>query len=113
MLFLDVLYVGFATVAVMALLQVLMYVAFKVLYPPPPQIIHVPVAAAPAPPAAPPSVHIPFPIGPPPDAPPALTQSTQEVQVPEYEPRLQSATTSSRMDTGLPDGLQETRPDGT
>jgi hypothetical protein len=109
MLFLDVLYVGFATVTVMALLQVLMYVTFKVLAPP--QIIHVPVPA-PAPPAPPPSVHIPFPIGPPPGAPPALTQQPQEVQVPEYEPRLQSATTSSRMDTGLPDGLQETRPDG-
>jgi hypothetical protein len=43
---------------------------------------------------------------------PALTQTTPEVQLPEYEPR-KPASTSVRMDLELPPGIQETRPPGT
>lgn len=123
MIFLDVLYVAIATVGVMALLQVLMFVAIKIMYPPEPKVIYREVQA-PVQQAAPvqstaPQPELLFPIGPPPTAiqppqiPPTFTQASQEIQLPEYEPRLQSATTSVRLDAGLPDGLQETRPPGT
>lgn len=124
MIFLDVLYVAIATVGVMALLQVLMYVGIKIMYPPEPKVIyrevpaqvqHAPVVQQHYAPQPEPL----FPIGPPPTAiqppqiPPVFTQPSQEVQLPEYEPRLQSASTSVRLDAGIPDGLQETRPPGT
>lgn len=44
--------------------------------------------------------------------PPVFTQPKQEVVLPEYEPR-KPASDSLRMDAGLPDGIQETRPAGT
>jgi hypothetical protein len=118
MIFLDVLYVAIATVGVMALLQVLMYVAVKIMYPPEPKVIYREVAAPVRQHHAPEPEPL-FPIGPPPTAiqspqiPPVFTQPSQEVQLPEYEPRLPAASTSVRLDAGLPDGLQETRPPGT
>ena len=47
-----------------------------------------------------------------PPPPPAFTQPAQEIQLPEYEPR-KSVTDGLRLDAGLPDGIQETRPPGT
>jgi hypothetical protein len=47
--------------------------------------------------------------------PPVFTQSTentQETKLPEYDIRGPSST-SLRLDAGLPDGIQETRPPGT
>jgi len=43
---------------------------------------------------------------------PAFTQSKQEIVLPEYEPR-KPASDGLRLDAGLPDGIQETRPPGT
>ena len=103
MLALDILYVALATIAVMAVLQLITFVGAKLMYPPEPKIIYreVPVPMAAPPPPPPPSV-------------PAFTQppSQQQVDLPEYEPR-KPASTSLRMDAELPPGLQETRPDGT
>ena len=123
MIFLDVLYVAIATVGVMALLQVIMFVAIKIMYPPEPKVIYREVQA-PVQQSAPiqstaPQPELLFPIGAPPTAiqppqiPPTFTQASQEIQLPEYEPRLPAASTSVRLDAGLPDGLQETRPPGT
>ena len=123
MIFLDVLYVAIATVGVMALLQVLMFVAIKIMYPPEPKVIYREVQA-PVQQSVPiqstaPQPELLFPIGAPPTAiqppqiPPTFTQASQEIQLPEYEPRLPAASTSVRLDAGLPDGLQETRPPGT
>ena len=131
MAILDVFYVALATLAVMGLLQLITYVAIRLMYPPEPKIIYrdVPMAAQAQPqflqqgPVAVAS-HIPPPPppqlfggGPPPPPietkpPPALTQQTQEIQLPEYEPRIAATSTSSRLDAGLPDGLPETRPPG-
>ena len=123
MLFVDVLYVGTATVLVMALLHVLMYVGMRIAYPPEPKVIYVPApaAAAPAPvqqPLFPPATtaivppQIPPQFGQPTQPPPAFTERKEEVQLPEYEPRSTPSSTSLRLDAGLPDGLQETRPPG-
>lgn len=119
MVFLDVLYVGTATVLVMAVLHVLMYVGMRIAYPPEPKIVYVP-APAPAQVATPPAPVTT--VIPPPQIPPQFTQPTQpppafterkeEVQLPEYEPRSTPSSTSLRLDAGLPDGLQETRPPG-
>jgi hypothetical protein len=115
MIALEILYVALATIAVLGLLQVFAYVATRVLYPPEPQIIYrnVPVQMqAPAPP--PPPVHSPYLQQGPPQLPknePALTQQTQEVKLPEYEPR-KPASDSLRLDAELPAGIQETRPPG-
>lgn len=106
MLALDILYVALATIAVMVVLQIVTFVGARMMYPPEPKVIYrdVPVMVQPPPP--------------PPQQPlfpqngPALTQSQQEIQLPEYEPR-KPATTSLRVDPELPAGLQETRPDGT
>lgn len=126
MILLDVFYVAVATIVVIALLQLITFAVVRIMYPPEPKVIYrdVPVPVqAPAPP--PPS--LPFSIGAPPTAtlplaqqtitppqqpPPAFTQSTQEVQLPDYEPRSTPSSTSLRLDSGLPDGLQETRPPG-
>jgi hypothetical protein len=69
-----------------------------------------------APPPPPPPVHSPYlQQGPPQQLAqknePALTQQTQEVKLPEYEPR-KPASDSLRLDAELPAGLQETRPEG-
>ncbi len=123
MIILDVFYVAVATIAVIALLQLITFAVVRIMYPPEPKVIYrdVPVPVQ-APVQAP--VSLPFSIGAPPTAtppptlapaqqpPPAFTQSTQEVQLPDYEPRSTPSSTSLRLDSGLPDGLQETRPPG-
>jgi hypothetical protein len=100
----DMVYVAFATIAVMVFLQILTFFITRMMYPPEPKIIYrdVPVMVqAPAPPPLPQN-------GPP----PAFIEKPQEVQLPEYEPR-KPISTSLRVDPELPAGLQETRPDGT
>ena len=116
MIALEILYVALATIAVLGLLQVFAYVATRVLYPPEPQIIYrnVPVQMQAPPPPPPPPVHSPYLQQGPPQLPknePALTQQTQEVKLPEYEPR-KPASDSLRLDAELPAGIQETRPPG-
>lgn len=120
MIILDVFYVAIATIAVIGLLQLAVFFVVRILYPPAPQIIYrdVPVQVP-----APPPPNLPFSIGAPPTAipppqfvkqeqPPVFTQKEQEVQLPEYEQRSTPSSTSLRLDAGLPDGLQETRPPG-
>lgn len=68
------------------------------MYPPEPKVIYR-------------DVFVPQPAPLPPPPPPAFTQETQQTQIPEYEPR-KPASTSLRLDTELPDGIQETRPEG-
>jgi hypothetical protein len=95
MLFLDVIYISLATIAIMVLIQVLLYVGVRIVYPPEPRIIYreVPVQYAPPPPTSLPE------------------QPVQEVKVPEYEPREQISG-GLRLDPQLPPGLKETRPEG-
>lgn len=104
MIFLDVLYVSLSTIGIMALLQLITFAAVRILYPPEPQVIYRNVPA----PAPPPIVQPPPPLFPMTESPPVFTQQTQEVQLPEYEPRIATSTTSVRMDAGLPNGIQET-----
>lgn len=111
MLALEIFYIALATVAVMAILQIVTFLGAKLMYPPEPKIIYqqVPVYTPP-----PPSIPQTQPLFPPanPTQANALRQDAQEVQLPEYEPR-KPASTSLRVDPELPAGLQETRPDGT
>ena len=114
MIALDVLYIALATICVLAILQIFAYVATRVLYPPEPQIIYrnVPFQMTQQAPPPPPPVHSPFlQQGPPQQMKnePALTQSTQELKLPEYEPR-NSTSDSLRVDTQLPAGLQTVNP---
>lgn len=113
MIALEIFYIALATVAVMAILQIVTFIGAKLMYPPEPKIIYqqVPVYS-PAPP--PPQPTVSQPLFPPanPNQVNTLRQDTQEVQLPEYEPR-KPASTSLRVDPELPVGLQETRPDGT
>jgi len=112
MIVLDVLYVALATIFVMIILQVLTFVATRVMYPPAPQIIYrdvpVPVQAV-----APPPTDLPFlaqsqpPIFPKNE--PTLTQAAQEVKLPEYDPRKSDSDTV-RGDNKLPPGLQAVNP---
>jgi hypothetical protein len=108
MIVLDVIYVAIATIGVMLTLQVLTFLVVRLLYPPEPKVIYrdVPVPQvtqfiAPAPPSLPPPA-------------PVFTQpeKVEQVDLPEYDIR-KSASGSLRLDAGLPDGLQETRPPGT
>lgn len=112
MLALEIFYIAIATVAVMAILQLVTFIGAKLMYPPEPKIIYqqVPVYS---PPPVQPTVQA-QPLFPPanPTQVTALRQETQEVQLPEYEPRKPTST-SLRVDPELPIGLQETRPDGT
>jgi hypothetical protein len=114
MLALEIFYIAIATVAVMAILQLVTFIGAKLMYPPEPKIIYqqVPVYSTPPPPAV--QAPVEQPLFPPanPNQATALRQDTQEVQLPEYEPR-KPASTSLRVDPELPVGLQETRPDGT
>ena len=112
----DILYVALSTILVMVVLQITTFMVTRMLYPPEPKVVYrdVPIYTQ-----APPTVSAPLPVNPlfPPAAPPTqngpvLTQTQQEVQLPEYEPR-KPASTSVRMDPELPAGLQETRPPGT
>jgi hypothetical protein len=102
----DILYVALATIVVMAVLQIATFMVTRMLYPPEPKVIYrdVPTPVyqqAPPPPPPPPVKNE-----------PALTQPPTEIQLPEYEPR-KPASTSLRLDTELPPGIQETRPPGT
>jgi len=109
----EILYVALSTIAVMAVLQLVTFLITRMMYPPEPKIVyrevHVPA------PAPPPQI---FPTITPPSLPQvqngtvAFTDQKQEVQLPEYEPR-KPASTSLRLDTELPPGIQETRPPGT
>jgi hypothetical protein len=113
MIALDVLYVALATVFVMVVLHVLTFVATRVMYPPAPQIIYrnVPVQVQQQPPPPPPDIGAAatsiadlYPKNE-----PTLTQASQEVKLPEYEPR-KSDSDSLRLDTKLPAGLQTVDP---
>jgi len=105
----DILYVALSTIVVMAVLQIATFMVTRMLYPPEPKIIYrdVPVMQAQPPPVQ----QAPL-FSPPMQNGPALTQPPAEVQLPEYEPR-KPASTSLRLDTELPPGIQETRPPGT
>ena len=107
----DVLYVALSTVLVMVILQLATFMVTRLLYPPEPRIVYrdVPVVQQPqyvaqVQPQAPLA-----PLNVPPLA--VFTQPKEEVQLPEYEPRKPTST-SLRMDTELPNGIQETRPQG-
>lgn len=108
----DILYIALSTIVVMAFLQITTFMVTRMLYPPEPKIVYrdVPVVQQYVPPPQPVQQQPLF--SPPPQNGPALTQKPQEVQLPEYEPR-KPASTSLRMDTELPPGIQETRPPGT
>lgn len=107
MLVLDVFYTALATIGVMVILQIVVYIANRLMYPPEPKVVYV---QAPQPVVSQPVQQPQFPVT---SAPPAFTQQSQdEIKLPEYEPR-KPATTSLRMDPELPPGLQETRPPGT
>ena len=97
-MFLDILYTALATIGIIILIQIVVFVGARVLVPPEPRIIYrdVPVAVA-----AKPTVTF---------TEPPIQQ--QEVKLPEYEPR-QQASDSLRLDPQLPPGIQETRPPGT
>ena len=121
MILLDVFYTAVATIVVIALLQLITFAVVRIMYPPEPKVIYrdVPVHAPPAAPQmAPINLPLSVPVSPPVSVPlsaslpPVLTQQTQEVQLPEYEPRSTPSSTSLRLDSGFPDGLQETRPPG-
>ena len=120
MIILDVFYVAVATIAVIGLLQLAAFVVMRILYPPAPQIIYrdvpVPVSAPHPQPNLIAATTIPPPQIPPhfvkQELPAALTQKEQEVQLPEYEQRSTPSSTSLRLDAGIPDGIQETRPPG-
>jgi len=109
MIALDVLYVALATIGVMIALQIVTFAITRIMYPPEPRIIYrdVPVPVVERAPVLAPTIT-------PASLPqqPAFTQPPQEIQLPEYEPRKPIAE-SLRMDVGIPDGIQETRPPGT
>ena len=91
----DILYTALATIGIMVLIQLIVFVGARLLVPPEPKIIYrdvqVPVK---------PTVTF---------TEPPIQQ--QEVKLPEYEPR-QQASDSLRLDPQLPPGIKETRPPG-
>ena len=95
MIFLDVIYTSLATISIMALIQVLLYVGVRIMYPPEPRIIYREVPTYVSPPQ---QTSLP-------------EQPSQEVKIPEYEPREQISG-GLRLDPQLPPGLKETRPEG-
>jgi len=100
----------------MVILQLATFVVTRMMYPPEPKVVYrdVPVyqqQAPSPPPMMPPPPAFP-PMQPPAQNGPTFTQTQQEIQLPEYEPRKPTST-SLRVDPELPAGLQETRPDGT
>lgn len=96
MIFLDVVYTALATICIMMLIQVLLFVGVRLMYPPEPRVIYREVPVQYTPPPQPTSL---------PEQPP------QELKIPEYEPREQ-ASGGLRLDPQLPPGLKETRPEG-
>jgi hypothetical protein len=111
MIVLDVLYVALATIAVMLVLQIITFLVTRMMYPPEPKVVY--MQSPPQPQYIPQPQQQPtaMPEGLNPKNGPVLTQPQQEVQLPEYEPR-KPASSSLRLDTQLPDGIQETRPEG-
>jgi hypothetical protein len=100
MIALDVLYTALATIGIMIVIQVIIFIGVRVMNPPQPRVIYreVPVQM-PVQAQAPPTVTF---------TEPPVT----EVKLPEYEPR-QQASDSLRLDAQLPAGITETRPPGT
>ena len=95
-MFLDILYTALATIGIIILIQIVVFVGARVLVPPEPRIIYR-------------DVQVPVPVAPK----VVFTEPPiQEVKLPEYEPR-QQASDSLRLDPQLPPGIQETRPPGT
>jgi hypothetical protein len=94
-MFLDILYTALATIGIIILIQIVVFVGARVLVPPEPKIIYREVQI----PAQPKVTFTEPPI------------QQQEVKLPEYEPR-QQASDSLRLDPQLPPGIQETRPPG-
>lgn len=96
MLALDVLYTALATIAVMIVIQVVIFLVARLMTPPQPRVIYRDVMV--------------------PQAPPPKVTFTEppvtEVKLPDYEPR-QQASDSLRVDAQLPAGITETRPPGT
>lgn len=100
MLFTEILSIAFATIVVMVILQVLLFVGIKLMYPPPPQIIYRDVPVYQQQHQAPEQQ--------------AFTEvPQQEIKLPEYEPALKPSSTNIRVDPELPLGIKETRPPGT
>ena len=102
MIALEVFYIGLSTIAVMVILQIVVYVINKLMEPP--KVIYREVHVSPSS----------MTTVPPP--PPVITkepvfseQAEEQVRLPEYEPRQQTST-ALRMDPQLPPGLQETNP---
>lgn len=113
MILLEVFYVAIATIGVMFALQLATFLITRMIHPPEAKVVYI---EKPQQMYSPPP---PIQVSPPPSFVqpvmqngPALTQTQQEIQLPEYEPR-KPASESLRMDLQLPDGLQETRPPGT
>ena len=98
MLALDVLYTALATIGIMVLIQVVIFVGVRLMNPPQPRIIYREVQVPQAPVQAPTVTFTEPPVS--------------EVKLPEYEPR-QQASDSLRMDAQLQPGITETRPPGT
>lgn len=109
----EILYVALATILVMVVLQIVTFMVTRMIYPPEAKVVYRDVPQYIQAPPAPPPVQQ-QPLFPPPQQQngPVLTQSRQDIQLPEYEPR-KPASTSVRMDPELPAGIQETRPPGT
>jgi hypothetical protein len=99
MLALDVFYTALATIGVMVLIQVVIFIGVRLLNPPQPKIIYRDIQVPVQVPVQAPTVTF---------TEPPVT----EVKLPEYEPR-QQASDSLRLDTQLPAGITETRPPGT
>ena len=98
MIALDVLYTSLATIGIMILLQVIVFVGVRILTPPQPKIVYRERIVEAPPAIVPPKV--------------AFTEPpVTEVKLPEYEPR-QQASDSLRVDPVLPPGITETRPPG-
>lgn len=95
----------------MVFLQLVTFFVTRMMYPPEPKIIYrdVPVVQRQVQFAQPPVQQAPPPLFP--QNGPTLTQTQQEIQLPEYEPR-KPASDSLRVDPELPPGLKETRPEG-
>jgi hypothetical protein len=100
MIALDVLYTALATIAIMVVIQVVIFFVARVMTPPQPKVIYR-------------NIMMPPPESQPPPPKVAFTEPpVTEVKLPEYEPR-QQASDSLRLDTELPAGITETRPPGT
>lgn len=104
MVILDVFYVALATIVVMLILQIITFLVTRMMYPPQPQVVYRTVQV----PMAQPQVTQ-APALPPQQ--PTFTEPAKEIQLPEYEPR-KPASDGLRLDAVLPDGIQETRPQG-